>query len=140
MRSEIMELTITAYGHENIQCTHPTTIEVTKEPFLTKRGDCIIGVRCSHSLSDLREKLSLFKGSRITVIFQAASITDEVTGFVHPALTFTDVNAIILRKSSFLCPKTLLIQSNKAAIHVKRELVEKMKDPQQKMVIRMYDL
>lgn len=128
---------ITAYGHKNIQGTHSTTIEVTKDEHLTKRGNCIIGVRASHSLSDLRETLYPLRGSYITVVFSVDTIIEEVTGFVHPALEFTDIKTIILRKSSFLCPRTLLIQSDKAAINLKRTLIEKMKNPQQKMVIKI---
>jgi hypothetical protein len=136
---------VTAYGHQNIQGTHPTTIEVTTEDHLTKRGDCIIGVRASHSLSDLRETLYPLKGSHIKVTFsiegeKGYKEQDEVIGFVHPSLKFTDTRAIIIRKSSFLCPRTLLIQANKGAVTLNRQLLEKMKNPHQKMVIEISTL
>ena len=131
---------VTAYGHHNIEGTHPTTIEVTTEDHLTKRGDCIIGVRASHSLSDLREPLYALRGSHAKVTFslegdKGYTERDEVRGFLHPSLDFTDTKAIITRKSSFLCPRTLLIQSNKGAVDLNRQMLEKMKNPHQKMVI-----
>ncbi|MBU7019387.1 MAG: DUF371 domain-containing protein [Theionarchaea archaeon] len=133
---------LTAYGHQNIRGTHSTTIEVTTEDYLTKRGNCIIGVRASHSLSDLRETLFLLKGSHIKVTFsikgeKGNEEKDEVMGFVHPSLEFTDTRAIIIRKSSFLCPRTLLVQSTKGAVDLNRQLIEKMKNPHQKMVIEI---
>ena len=129
---------ITAYGHPNIQGTHSTTIEVTTEDNLTKRGDCIIGVRASHSLSDIRDLLFPLKGSHVKVVFTVDTERDVVTGFIHPSLKFTDAKALIIRKSSFLCPRTLLIQADKAAMDLNRQLIEKMKTPHQEMVIDIY--
>jgi hypothetical protein len=131
---------ITAYGHPNILGTHSTTIEVTTEDDLTKRGDCIIGVRASHSLSDMRDLLFPLKGSHIKVVFTVDTEREEVTGFIHPSLEFTDTKALILRKSSFLCPRTLLIQADKAAVDLNRQLIEKMKTPHQEMVIDIYSV
>jgi hypothetical protein len=128
---------ITAYGHPHILATHPTTIEVTTGEHLSKRGDCIVGVKASHSLSDLREKLYELRDSHITVSFSVDSVREEVAGFVHPALEFTDTKAIILRKSAFLCPRTLAIHSNKAAKDLNRELIEKMKNSEQEMIIEI---
>lgn len=129
---------ITAYGHPNIQGTHSTTIEVTTEDNLTKRGDCIIGVRASHSLSGIRDLLFPLKGSHVKVVFTVDTERDVVTGFIHPSLKFTDTKALIIRKSSFLCPRTLLIQADKAAMDLNRQLIEKMKTPHQEMVIDIY--
>ena len=131
---------IRVFGHRNITGTHRTTIEVTTAPHLTTRGTCIIGVRASHSLSDLKEKLIPVRECNVRVVFTARSITDEITGFVHPSLKFTDKEAIIFRKSSFLCPRTLLIRSSKAAGDLKRELIKKMRDPCQEMVIDIQKL
>ena len=44
---------IYAWGHENILCTHNSTIEITKDKSLTKKGDCIIGVNASKACNDL---------------------------------------------------------------------------------------
>ncbi len=128
---------ITAYGHENVLATHPTTIEVTTDEALTKRGDCIVGVRASHSLQELRDELLTLRGFHVTVVFSVESMTEKVKGFIHPSLEFTDKRAIILRKSSFLCPRTLLVQADKAARDLNREMMEKMKDPHQKMTVEI---
>ncbi|MBU7014056.1 MAG: DUF371 domain-containing protein [Theionarchaea archaeon] len=128
---------ITAYGHPNMLALHRTTIEVTTEDWLTRKGDCIIGVRASHALSDLRDELLSLKNSHVTLVIAAGGIVERITGFIHPSLQFTDTRAIILRKSSFLCPRTLLIHASKAAIDLNRDLISKMKNPRQKMHITL---
>ena len=45
------------YGHENILCTHTTTIEITKENHLTKKGNCILGICASKACFDLNSEL-----------------------------------------------------------------------------------
>lgn len=126
---------ITACGHENILATHPTTLEITREDHLTKRGDCIIGVGASHALADLQDALIPLKGREVTLILSVDDLRDTVTGYLHPDLKFTDDKVIIVRKSAFLCPRTLLIHADKAARDINRDLVEKMKDPSRRMLI-----
>ncbi|HIP75502.1 MAG TPA: DUF371 domain-containing protein, partial [Thermococcus paralvinellae] len=41
----MMREIIHCYGHENIKATHKSTLEITKEDFLTPRGDCIICIK-----------------------------------------------------------------------------------------------
>ena len=45
------------FGHPNIQSLHLRAIEVTKNPNLTLRGDCIIGVRANKACKDLNPSL-----------------------------------------------------------------------------------
>ena len=47
---------IYAWGHENIMCTHRTTIEITRDKNMSKRGDCIIGVNASKACIDLSSR------------------------------------------------------------------------------------
>ena len=45
------------YGHSNVQSLHAKTLEITKDDYLTPRGDCIIGIRADKSCADLDEAL-----------------------------------------------------------------------------------
>jgi hypothetical protein len=128
---------ITAFGHRNILGTHTTTLEITREEHLTTRGTCIVGVRSSHALADIRDDLLPMKGYHARVLISVDEIQDSITGYIHPNLTFNDNTAIILRKSSFICPRTLLIHADKAAHDLNRGLIEKMKHPYQKMYIEI---
>ena len=64
--------TIYAFGHENLLCTHNTTIELTKDNHLTKKGDCILGIRASKACTDLNEKLKklINQGKKIKVTIE----------------------------------------------------------------------
>ncbi|MEM2324735.1 MAG: DUF371 domain-containing protein, partial [Archaeoglobaceae archaeon] len=42
---------ILAFGHSNITAKHRTTFEITKDQEISKRADCVIGVKASKSIS-----------------------------------------------------------------------------------------
>ena len=56
MNPKDLKENIVAFGHENIQALHPTTLMLTKEKNLSKNGDCIIAVRADKAAPDLNEK------------------------------------------------------------------------------------
>ncbi len=56
MPTKTLKEEVTASGHENIEATHPTTLEITKERGLSRRGDCIIAVGADKSLADFSEE------------------------------------------------------------------------------------
>ena len=118
---------ITAWGHPKIIATHKSTIEVTKENYLTERGDCIVGISSSHSLKDLKSFLKNLTGKWIEITFRVEDVMDKVCGYVHPDLTFKSDRDFVLRKSDFICDRTLMINSDKAAIDLDREIVSLLK-------------
>ena len=38
-------------GHENILATHKNTLEFTKDDFVTKTGDCIVGISSDFNIT-----------------------------------------------------------------------------------------
>jgi hypothetical protein len=136
---EIKEV-ILAYGHKNIQATHPSTLEITKENKLTKRGDCIIAVSAEKALADLSAefKMNLCKeNTRITLLIETGEIVDMVNAFGSPKLILAHPTDIVVRKSKYICNRTLAIQADKAAVDLPRKLVEKLKNPEQKVKITL---
>jgi hypothetical protein len=120
---------VIAYGHPNIRATHKSTFEITKESTLTKRGDCIVGVKSNKACKDISElfKKSLRSNVAVKVIIECNGIKDEVIGYGDPNLILSDPTSIVIRKSSYICPRTLLIRANKAACDLDRRLVSFMK-------------
>ncbi len=116
-----------AYGHPNITATHETTIEVTKDTHLTKRGDCIIGVSATKGLRDLKNFLEENKKQEIVVTFVVGDLTERVKGYLDPRLTFRDGKDIVIRKSSYICDRTLMVHADKAAAELERPLVQALK-------------
>ncbi len=45
----------------------------------------------------------------------------------HPSLTFKDPSDMVVRKSSFVCDRTLAVGADKAAVDLGRELVDELR-------------
>ncbi len=137
-----MEITevILAYGHENIQATHKSTFELTKEAQLSERGDCIIAVSADKAVADLSPKFkeNLRKeDAKMTMLIEAGEVVEVVNAFGSPRLILKHPNDIVVRKSSYVCSRTLAIQADKAACDLSRKIVEKLRNPKQKVTITL---
>ena len=127
-----MKFEIKFSGHENIRSTHKKTIEITKESNLTPQGDCIIGVNASASCSDLpgllKEKLQDPK-SKVQFSIKVGQHEFIVNGRGHQNLTLTHSEDIVIRKSDFVCPRTLAVNCDKTSDLLPREMVTLLQDP-----------
>ena len=128
---------IYAYGHENILCSHKTTIEITKDKDLTKKGSCIIGIKASKACIDLGPKLkeNIINENKIKVTFKVGKLKDSFYGFGHKSLRLLNKKDIVFRKSNYICDRTILINCTKSSNELNRELVEKLKDSRKKFSI-----
>ena len=109
--------TILAYGHKNILGTHKTTIEITKDEFLTRRGDCIIGIKANKACFDLNPKLKgiLKEGKRIKVSIEVENLSESFYGYGHKKLKLTHKHDLVFRTSSYICDRTVLINCTKSS-------------------------
>jgi len=128
---------IYAYGHENVIGTHDTTIEITKNSNLTKRGNCIIAVRSSKACNDLTIELKnkIKKEKKFKIILKVNDLEDHFYGFGNKALRLLDKNDIVFRKSNFICDRTVLINCTKSSNEIDRFLLKKLKTPGTKLSI-----
>ncbi len=129
---------ITAYGHNFIQATHKTTFEITKEAYLTRRGDCIIAVKSDKGLLDFSQdfkEAAKNTCAKIVIVIEADGERETVTAKGDFNLSFQDPTDIVVRKSSYICSRTLAVKADKAAINLSRKLVEKLRNPTQKIKI-----
>ena len=129
-----------ARGNKNIQSTHKTTSEVTKEATLTKKGDCIVAVEATKSAIDLPtefKETARKKGAQITVTIEADTLKEIVNAKGSPQLIFTHPTDLVVRKSDYVCSRTLAIGADKAAVDFSRDLVKKLKDPNQKVKVTL---
>jgi hypothetical protein len=137
-----MEITevILAFGHANIQATHKSTLEITKEAELSRRGDCIIAVSADKAMVDLSSefKENLHKeNAKITMLIEAGDIVEVVNALGSSRLILAHPTDMVARKSNYICNRTLAIQADKAACDLSRKLVEKLKNPKQKVKITL---
>jgi hypothetical protein len=119
-------------GHENIRSNHQKTIEITKESHLTPRGDCIIGVNAKSSCADLPEELKNKLKNPDSKVNFSIKVGDEefvMEGKGHPDLILSHAEDIVIRKSDFICPRTLAIKCDKASDLLPRSMVTLLQDP-----------
>jgi hypothetical protein len=122
---------IRARGHPMITAKHRTTFMITKEEELGPRGDCVIGVGAERSAAELDPELKrlIVLGGPVIIRLRVGRLSDEVRARGHPALTFTHPSDIVVRKSYFICGRTLAVGADKAAADLSRKLVAALKDP-----------
>ena len=53
---------------------------------------------------------------------------DIIIGWGHEDLTLTHPTDIVIRKSDYTCPRTLMIKANKAARDLEGKLIDDLKD------------
>jgi hypothetical protein len=131
---------IVGYGHKNIQAIHKTTLEFTKDKHLSKKGDCIVAIAADKALADLsaefKEKLRK-PHAKLTIIIEAGELTEQVNAHGSPQLILTHPTDMVIRKSDYACNRTLAVHADKAAQDLSRDLVEKLKNPKQKVKITL---
>ena len=140
MRASEKTETIVGYGHKNIQATHKTTLEFTKDTHLSKKGDCIVAVAADKALTDLSAefKENLRKPhAKLTILIEADGIIEQVNAHGSPQLILSHPTDIVIRKSDYVCSRTLAVHADKAAQDLSKALAEKLKDPQQKVKITL---
>jgi hypothetical protein len=137
--SKIIDV-IFGYGHRKIQATHKTTLELTKVAHLSKKGDCIVTVAADKALADLsaefKEKLRE-PHAKLTILIEAGEIVEQVNAQGSPQLILAHPTDMVIRKSDYMCNRTLAVHADKAACDLSRDLVEKLKNPKQKVKITL---
>jgi hypothetical protein len=121
-----MEFTVRFMGHRNITAKHRTTLEITKDEEITRKADCIIGVRADKSASDIPDwlKSHLLSGGCVEIELVIGSFFINIHGFGSPNLTLRSKKEIVIRKSSYIDDRTVAIMADKAAIDLPREAVD----------------
>lgn len=132
MPSLPMRFEIQFSGHENIRSNHQKTIEITKESHLTPSGDCIIGVNASASCADLPDSIKKKlqnPNSKVNFSIKVGSHEFIVKGRGHEDLILTHHEDIVIRKSNFVCPRTLAVKCDKASDLMPREMISLLQNP-----------
>ncbi len=121
-----MNFKIKAKGHPNISAQHRSTFEITKERTLTPAGDCIIGLDMDKTMfnfpENFKEKLRN-DDTKVTVRLKTENAHDEIHGQGDSRLPLNHLTDIVIRKSDFICCRTLMIHADKAACDLDRDLI-----------------
>ena len=130
-----MKFEIEFFGHENIRSLHQKTIEITKDFHLTPSGDCIIGVNassgCNGIPNEIKNKIKN-PDSKIKLSIKVGDHIFEVVGYGHKDLKISHPDDIVIRKSNFVCPRTLAIKCDQASDSIPRDMIRLLQNPMQK--------
>ncbi|RLF87990.1 DUF371 domain-containing protein, partial [Thermococci archaeon] len=104
---------IVCWGHENVRATHKSTLEFTKEDFLTPRGDCILCIKANKGINDLSEefKKGLKSGKKLTIKIMVDEIEDELTAWGDERLILDHATSMVVRKSEYIDSRTLAVRA-----------------------------
>lgn len=131
---------VTFYGHPNVQSLHAKTIEITKDEHLTLRGDCIIGVRANKACADLDETLKRklrLNDSVVKIEIMVGSESFVINGKGDGRLSLENPHDIVIRKTNFVCPRTISVKCDRASSDMPRKLVKMLQDKDAKGIFRI---
>ena len=128
------------YGHPMVRAAHRTTIEVTKDSRLTIDGDCIIGVRADKGLTELSGSVKdalRTDGSRVTFSIEVPEQSFTLRAFGTSSLTLESDHEMVIRRSEYVCGRTLAVRADAAAKDIPRVLVQTLRNPVARGLLRM---
>ena len=131
---------VTFYGHPNIRSLHAKTLEITKDEHLTPKGDCIIGVKANKACADLDESFKHRVKSNSSVVRIEIMVGDEsflILGMGDERLSMLNAYDIVIRKTNFVCPRTMSVLCDKASSDLPRKLVSMLQDQEKKGIFRI---
>jgi hypothetical protein len=134
-----LEWIIKARGHPNIKAEHETTFMVTRDPEVGPKGDCVIGVAADHAAADLDPELkqALKSGKPILITLKAGGFSELVRARGDPSLPLDHQRDLVVRKSEFVCGRTVAVSADKAAVNLSRKLIETLRDPEATLEMRI---
>ena len=127
-------------GHPNILGNHSKSIEVTKAETLSPRGDCIVGINADKACSDLdpRLKKQLSKPHMvITIELIVGNLRFVIHAYSDRRLLLSDSHDLVIRRSNFICPRTVAVLSDKAASDMPRRMALLLRNPEARGILRL---
>ena len=131
---------IEAHGHRNITAKNEKTFEITMDDDLTPYGDCIVAVSASKGARGLGEdfkRLAKRKDARIKVVLEVNGLVEEASGYGDPDLECDHETDFVVRKSNYICGRTLMIRADKAASDLSRTLIKRLKSSKQRVNVKI---
>lgn len=107
---------------------------------MTLNGDCIIAVRADKAPSDFApdfKRILQDEGAKFMMMIEADDRRDVVSAWGSSSLSMESLRDFVVRKSEYVSRRTLAIKADKAAIDLSRELVSKLRNPNQQVRITL---
>ena len=92
-------------------------------------GDCIVAVNSTRGLFDLSQdfrEACMNDRSRIFVELSVSGIVERIAGKGSHLLTLADEKDLVIRKSTYVSNRTLMINADKAASDLPRQFIQRL--------------
>ena len=123
----------TAAGHPSIRATHRKTLELTRDPEITERATCVIGVAAELP----EEELAALHG-RVALTLSAGGESVEVRGRLNPA--FRPGDPLVVRRAADVTRNAVVVDADVVAADVPRSFVAAATDPAARITVRVEEL
>ena len=126
-----MDERVRARGHENVTARHASTLELTRDDYLTPAGDCILGIKADRAPADFDPafvEACRDSEATITLTLDAGDRTETVTGRGHPELECTNDRSLVCRTSDYVDDRTVMVGADKAAADLDRTFADALAD------------
>ena len=122
---------IRAVGHEHVSAEHTSTLELTSDDYLTPAGDCILGIEAQPVPAEFDPAVvsaCQARDASIELVLEARGYRDVITGRGDPSLSFDGDLSLVCRTSDYVDDRTVMLEADKAAADVDRNLVGALAD------------
>jgi 16S rRNA (cytidine1402-2'-O)-methyltransferase len=126
-------VTFRCHGHSRITGSHTKTVEVTRDPDVTARATCVLGVRSEH---DDRE-LGRLRGD-VEVTLECAGVRDTFRATM--SAFFLGDDGLVFRCGPGLRGRTLAFDATKSAAEIDRGLVRAVGDAEAELHVTIREL
>jgi hypothetical protein len=113
-------------GHPLVLGTHPTTFEVTCEDYLSKNGNCIVGIAAEKGCAGLSPafKYVLTHNDAVLItLLECDGVSVTIRSQGSSQLLLDNLTDMVWRKSTFICGRTIGIMSDRVALTLPRDLM-----------------
>jgi 16S rRNA (cytidine1402-2'-O)-methyltransferase len=114
-----MAVTFVCHGHPNVTATHAKTLELTRDPEISRRATCVIGVASEH---DDRALLALRGPVEVTLACEG--VRESFVATMSPF--FLGDSSLVFRRGPGLRGRTVAFDASRTSATLDRALVEKL--------------
>lgn len=117
-------------GHPLVTAAHPSTFEITREPGLTLKGDCILAVAADRGARDLPEEFGALlcrDDASLLTVLSCDGMSVEIRGRGSSSMTLDHPSDLVWRKSRYVCGRTVAIEADTVARTIPREFINALR-------------
>lgn len=126
-------VTGTAAGHPSIRATHRKTLELTRDPDITERATCVVGVA-----ADLDEAALAELHGRVALTLTVGGESVTVRGRLNPA--FRPGDPLVVRRAPDVARNAVIVDADTTAADLPREFAARLAERGAEIAVALEEL